>query len=183
MSSISFRRATRSDFALIAGWLAEPHVARWWNHEFTAEAVERDFGAPADGEEPSEDHIALLEGRPIGLIQYSHYSDYPEYKDELAALLSVPDHAVSIDYLIGDPAIIGTGVGSAMLCEFVARIWQVDPEVECIVVPVNAANEPSWRVLLSIGFDVVATGELKPDNPIDDPLHKVLRIDRACLIG
>lgn len=109
MSCITFRRVTRSDFGVLAGWLAEPHVARWWNHEFTNQAVERDFGLTADGEEPGEDHIALLDGRPIGVIQYSRYADYPEYLDELSPLLSVPDDAVSIDYLIGDPEIIGHG--------------------------------------------------------------------------
>ncbi|TPW11645.1 MAG: GCN5-related N-acetyltransferase [Acidimicrobiaceae bacterium] len=48
MSAITFRRVIRADFPLLAGWLAEPHVARWWNHEFTTEAVERDFGQSAD---------------------------------------------------------------------------------------------------------------------------------------
>jgi len=28
---------------MLAEWLREPQVARWWNHETTLEAVERDF--------------------------------------------------------------------------------------------------------------------------------------------
>jgi aminoglycoside 6'-N-acetyltransferase len=140
--------------------------------------VERDFGTAADGNEPSEDHIVLLDGQPIGLIQYSRYADYPEYMEELSALLTVPDQAVSIDYLIGDPKLIGNGLGTAMLREFTERIWRVDPQVECIIVPVNAANEASWRVLLSVGFRLVASGDLEPDNPVDEPLHEVLWLDR-----
>lgn len=178
MSCITFRRVTRSDFGVLAGWLAEPHVARWWNHEFTNQAVERDFGLAADGEEPSEDHIALLDGRPIGVIQYSRYADYPEYLDELSPLLSVPDDAVSIDYLIGDPEIIGHGVGTAMLSGFTAHVWATDPRASCIIVPVCSANHRSWRALLSAGFRLVARGDLKPDNPVDGPLHEILRIDR-----
>ncbi|MGH9132813.1 MAG: GNAT family N-acetyltransferase, partial [Ilumatobacteraceae bacterium] len=124
MATFTFRRLTRADFPMLAGWLAEPHVARWWNHEFSAEAVERDFGPTADGVEPSEDHLVLLDGQPIGLIQYSLYAAYPEYVDELTPLLPVPDHAVTIDYLIGDPALTGRGVGTAMIGCFVERIWR-----------------------------------------------------------
>ena len=51
---ITFRRLTRDDFGLLARWLAEPHVHRWWFHD--PAAVERDFGPVADGTEPAEDH-------------------------------------------------------------------------------------------------------------------------------
>ena len=178
MATITFRRVTRADFPLLAGWLAEPHVSRWWNHEFTADAVERDFGASADGQEPNEDHVALLDGRAIGLVQYSRYADYPEYLEELAPLIEVPEHAVSIDYLIGDPTVTGRGVGTAMIAAFTERIWRTDPQASCIIVPVCSANEASWRALLHVGFGVVARGDLEPDNPIDDPLHEILRLDR-----
>ena len=178
MSTFTFRRVTRNDFGLLATWLAEAHVSRWWNHEFTPGAVERDFGDSADGKEPSEDHLALLDGRPMGLIQYSRYADYPEYLDELRSLLSVPAGAVSIDYLIGDPALVGQRLGSGMLAAFCDSIWRRDPDVRCIVVPVNSANVASWRTLRAIGFRIVARGALEPDNPIDDPMHEVLRLDR-----
>ena len=178
MSPITFRPVTRADFPLLAGWLAEPHVARWWNHEFTSEAVERDFGPSVDGAEPNEDHLVLLDGRPIGLIQYSRYEDYPDYIDELTPLLSVPDDAVIIDYLIGDPTLTGRGVGTAMLASFAQHIWSTKPMASCVIVPVCSANQASWRALLHAGFRIVARGNLEPDNPIDDPLHEVLRLDR-----
>ena len=178
MSGFTFRRVIRDDFALLACWLGEPHVARWWNHEFTAEAVKRDFGESADGNEPSEDHLALLGDRPVGLIQYSRLADYPQYRGELSPLIDVPDDAVSIDYLIGEPTLIGRGVGTAMIAAFVERIWRTDPAVESIIVPVNSANTASWHALLTVGFRVVGRGDIEPDNPIDDPLHEILRLDR-----
>ncbi|HWM22494.1 MAG TPA: GNAT family N-acetyltransferase [Ilumatobacteraceae bacterium] len=178
MGPVTFRRVTRADFRLLAGWLAEPHVARWWNHEFTADAVERDFGPSADAEEPNEDHLALLDGRPVGLIQYSRYADYPDYIEELTPLLAVPEHAVSVDYLIGDPTLTGRGVGTAMIATFVERIWRSNLEASCIIVPVCSANEASWRALMHVGFRVVVRGDLEPDNPIDDPLHEIMWLDR-----
>ena len=178
MGIITFRRTERADFPLLARWLAEPHVARWWNHEYTAEAVERDFGASVDGDEPSEDHLVLLNEEPIGLIQYCRYADYPEYLDELRPLLDMPEEAVSIDYLIGEPTLTGRGIGTAMLVAFVNHVWQVNPTTTCIIVPVCAANEASRRALQSAGFRIIARGNLTPDNPIDDPLHVILRCDR-----
>src|SRR5690242_4899587 len=118
MAAIAFRRVARVDFDRLAGWLARPHVARWWNHEFTAEAVERDFGPSVDGAEPNEDHLVLLDGTPIGIVQCCRYADYPHHRDELAALVEVPDGAISIDYLIGEPSHIGRGVGTAMIAAF-----------------------------------------------------------------
>ncbi|MGH8951131.1 MAG: GNAT family N-acetyltransferase [Acidimicrobiia bacterium] len=178
MGAVTFRRLTRADFPMLAEWLAEPHVARWWNHEFTPEAIERDFGSTVDGEEPGEDHVVLIDGRPIGLIQYSRYADYPEYEEELAAVLPVPDDAVSIDYLIGDPALTGRGVGTTMIAAFASHIWQTNPDATCIIVPVSSANAASWRALQRAGFRTVARGDLEPDNPIDDRSHEILQLDR-----
>ena len=181
MGVVTFRRLTRADFPVLASWLAEPHVARWWNHEFTEDAVERDFGTAVDGDEPGEDHVVLLDERPIGLIQYSRYEDYPEYVEELAPLLQMPAHAVSIDYLIGDPSLTGRGLGTTMIATFAEHIWQTNPSATCIIVPVSSANQASWRALLGAGFRTIARGDLEPDNPIDDPLHEILRLDRPSL--
>lgn len=178
MGQIGFRRADRGDFALLARWLAEPYVARWWNHDYTPEAVERDFGPSADGDEPNEDHLVLLDGRPIGLIQYSRYTDYPEYVAELEPWLPVPEGAVSIDYLIGEPALVGRGIGSSMIAAFVERIWNADPAATCIIVPVCSANQASWRALQRAGFSFLTRGLLEPDNPIDDHMHEILGLDR-----
>lgn len=177
-TNIAFRSMTRADFGLLADWLAEPHVNRWWHHEFTADAVERDFGPSVDGDEPSEDHLALLDGRPFGLVQYYELASYPEDVVEIARYTPVPDGAVSIDYLIGDPALIGQGVGTAMIRDFLEWIWHTNDDASCVIVPVSSANGASWGALLAAGFRLVARGEFEPDNPIDTRAHEILRIER-----
>lgn len=153
-------------------------MARWWNHEHTDEAVERDFGPMVDGTEPGENHLVILDGTPIGLIQYSAFADYPEYIEELSTLLSIPEGAVSVDYFIGEPEAVGRGVGTAMLTAFAEHIWSNHPEASCLIVPVSSANHASWRALLGAGFRLVTQGDLQPDNPVDDPSHEILRLDR-----
>lgn len=162
MGDITCRRVTRADFSLLADWLAQLHVARWWNHEFTPQAVERDFGPTVDREEPNEDHLVLVDGQPIGLIQYSRFEDYPQYIEELRPHLVVPDGAVTVDYLIGDPTLTRRGLGAAMIARFVERIWETNPGASCVIVPVSTANEASWRALRHAGFRVVARGIWNP---------------------
>nr|WP_197683642.1 GNAT family N-acetyltransferase [Jiangella alkaliphila] len=176
--TIMFRPLTRADFPLLHRWLDRPHVARWWNHETTPEALERDFGGTTDGTEPGEDLLALVDGAPVGLVQRSRLADFAEYEDEFAALTEVPDGAVTIDYLVGDPARVGRGLGTEMIRAVVVDTWAIRSDVPAVLVAVVAANTASWRALEKAGFGRVAEGPMEPDNPADDPLHFVYRIDR-----
>ncbi len=175
---ITFRRVTADDFGLLATWLSHPHVQRWWNHEFTPDAVERDFGPSARGEEPNEDLLALLDGRPTGLVQRCFWHDYPEYIEEVAHILPIPVGAVTLDYLIGRSSDTGHGLGPRMIGAAVADTWRTKPTATCIIVPVVAANRASWRALEKAGFTRIAEGDLPPDNPIDLPAHVIYRVDR-----
>ena len=89
-AELTWRPLAAADLDLLAGWLREPQVARWWNHDTSAGAVERDFGPSVRGEEPGEDLVVLLDGRPIGLLQRAVISDYPEDLAEFSALVDVP---------------------------------------------------------------------------------------------
>lgn len=178
-TTISFRPLVRDDFGLLAGWLATPHVQRWWAHEFTPAAIEHDFGGCIDGTEPCDVWIVELAERPIGLIQDLAYAAYPEYLAELSAVVPVPDGAWSIDYFIGEPDLVGHGVGARMLAAFSAELWRRRPETSCLLVPVNSRNVASWRALERAGFTVAAIGDLEPDVVGDPPAHHVMRLDRT----
>ncbi|GAA3198390.1 GNAT family N-acetyltransferase [Nonomuraea roseoviolacea] len=175
---ITWRRVEERDFPLLGRWLARPHVARWWNHETSPEAVARDFGPAVRGEEPSEDLLVLLDGRPLGLVQRCRLADYPQYVTELSGVVELPAGAMSIDYLIGEPELTGRGLGPEMIRAVVEATWADHPEATAVVVPVVAANRASWRALEKAGLRRVGEGELEPDNPVDDPAHYVYRIDR-----
>ncbi|MEV8537276.1 GNAT family N-acetyltransferase [Streptomyces sp. NPDC051211] len=175
---ITWRRLGETDFPRLRRWLEEPHVARWWNHETSPEAVARDFGPAARGEEPSEDLLVLLDGEPVGLVQRCRFADYPEYIDEFAGQVDVPKGAMSLDYLIGDPRQVGQGLGARMIRAIVDATWTDHPDATAIIIPVSAANRASWRVLEKAGLHRIAEAELAPDNPVDDRAHYVYRIDR-----
>lgn len=175
---ISWRRLDASDFPLLRQWLEQPFVARWWNHETSPEAVARDFGPAARGEEPSEDLLMLLDGEPFGLVQRCRFADYPEYGDELAGQAEIPEGAMTIDYLIGEPSQAGRGLGTRMIRAIVEATWSDHTEATAVLVPVHVGNHASWRALEKAGLRRVAEVELEPDNPLDDRAHHLYRIDR-----
>jgi len=177
-SDFTFRHLARSDYALLGRWLSEPHVARWWNHDSSPAAIERDFGASIDGDDPADVFIVGHGAKPLGLLQRYRFADNPSYLDDLAPLLTVPGEALSIDYFVGDPSALRRGLGSAMIAAAVAAIWCDHPAAPSVVVPVCVANAASWRALERAGFRRVAAGPLKPDNPIDAWDHFAYRIDR-----
>ncbi len=162
---------------MLSEWLAEPLVARWWNHETSVEAVERDFGPGVDGTDPAEVFIATESGRPFGLIQRYAIAAYPEYAEELSTVCAVPAEALSIDHLIGEPACRGRGLGALMVATFVAASWAAYPDATAVIVAASAGNEASWRTLERAGFRRIAAGELTPDNPSDSRQHYVYRIE------
>ena len=175
---LTFHPISRADFGLLGEWLVTPHVARWWADDPSAAAVEADYGGCVDGTEAAEVFIASLDARPVGLIQRYRLDDYPQYIEELAALMAVPATAYSVDFFLGPADVLGQGLGSRMISAFTSRLWQDDPGASCVIVPTNALNRASWRSLESAGFVRVASGDLTPDNPIDDPAHFIYRIDR-----
>ncbi len=179
MTPFSFRHLTRADFALLGPWLEQPHVARWWNHESSLQALEADFGSAIDGLDPADVFIVSQGAQPIGLLQRYTFADNPGYIADLAHLIDAPGAALSIDYLIGEPAVLGRGLGSAMIRAAVESIWCDHPNAPSIIVPASSANIASWRALERAGFTLAATGWLAPDNPIDDGDHRVYRIARS----
>ena len=169
---------TAEDLPLLTEWLREPLVARWWNHDTTAEAVQRDFGPSIRGEEPGEDLVFLVDDERIGLLQRSVIRDYPEDFDEFEAIVDVPAGAVELDYLIGDAARRGRGLGARMIAAVVEDTWGTYPTAAAVLVAVVAANTASWRALEKAGLRRIAEGAMSPDNPADEPLHFVYRVDR-----
>jgi aminoglycoside 6'-N-acetyltransferase len=178
MEDISFRQLARSDYPLLRSWLLQPHVQRWWADDPSFEALEADYGGCIDGTEPAEVFIALRGDAPFGLAQRYRLAAYPQYVNDLQALLDVPPHAASIDYLVGEEADIGRGLGTKMLRAFVDRVWQEDAECTALLVPVHTGNIASWRALEKIGFVRASRGELDPDNPADTRDHYIMRLER-----
>ena len=176
MPPVVLRPFTRDDFPLMSAWLREPLVETWWHEDPSPEALEGQYGRDIDGAGSTRLRVALLDGEPVGFVQWYAYADEPQYTAELAPAVEVAAGAYSLDYLIGSGEHRRRGVGAAMLRAACSDAWQ-EGATE-IVVPVHAENLGSQRVLQRVGFSLVGPAELEPDNPAHSRAHLVYRLRR-----
>ncbi len=155
---VGFRRLVEEDLPLMHRWLDEPGVVRWWEGDDVSwDAVVRDYGRDAgDG---TEHWIASLGERPVGWVQCYPVEASPEEAEQWWPL-GVDRAAAGIDFLVGEPADRGRGVGSAMVRAFVRQVvfgghpgWS-----QAAAAPLEA-NVASWRTLERAGFRLLGTVE------------------------
>jgi aminoglycoside 6'-N-acetyltransferase len=178
LKPFAFVPIVRADYPQVSAWLRQPHVERWWCDDPAPEAVEAEYGGVIDGAEAAQVFIAHREGRPVGLVQCFALADYPQYVDDIARWTEVPPQAWSLDYFIGEPDALRRGWGTALVGQLTDLIWAQAPDATAVIVPVQAGNRASWRVLERNGYRRVARGEFEPENPLDSPEHFILRLDR-----
>ena len=163
---VTIRPLSRDDFPLLRRWLAMPHVQAWWGSEPAEPAdVDRKYGPRADGADPTRVFVIELPDQPIGIIQCYRHEDYADWD----RAVGIPA-AAGIDYLIGEPAHCGRGLGTAAITGLVPRVFGLYPEIAAIVAVPQAANQASRRALEKAGFSLVGERKLDSDDPSDaDP--------------
>ncbi len=168
---IDFVRLTRDDFPLLARWLEQPHVRQWWLDESSDLGhLEEKYGPRIDGRSACEVFVVHLDAKPVGFIQWCPMEDYAEWYGQLAEAKD----AVGIDYLIGEPELVGHGIGTRVIGEFVRRVWERFPAAVGVVADPQPTNIASCRALEKNGFRSVFEGRLAND-PVDS---RVYRLDR-----
>lgn len=150
---IALRPMTDRDLAYVKAWLHQPHVARWWTPDTTPEAVLEQYRKRLAGEADTATTMLTVvhDDVAIGWCQWYLWQDYPEAAEAMDAL---PGEA-GIDYAIGEPGVIGQGLGTELVAALVAEVRRHRPNAGVLVDP-NAANWPSRRVLERNGFELVA---------------------------
>ncbi|MEW9806183.1 GNAT family N-acetyltransferase [Mesorhizobium sp. ZMM04-5] len=123
-----FRAVTEDDLPLLAAWLAEPHLAEWWDDPETEIAAIREAMDSIE----TEPLIVELDGRPIAYLQSydPHLEDDHPYQDQ-------PFGTLGIDISIGPPDLVGKGHGSAIVRQYVELLLEegaprviIDPHPE-----------------------------------------------------
>jgi aminoglycoside 6'-N-acetyltransferase len=146
--SISFSPLKESDFGLVAAWLGEPHVARWWHEPPTVAHVAKEYGACTTGDFRTRVYIVRLRRTPIGMIQCYLTDSWPKDTSEWDS-----PNSVGIDYFIGRADLIGQGIGTAMIRAFETKVIRpLYPSATHIISDPETANLASVRVLAKSGF-------------------------------
>ncbi len=165
--ALHLRPLARADFPLLGTWLAAPHVHAWWREASEAAAVEAHYGPAVDGLDPTEHFVVEYDGRGIGMLQRCRIDDHPDYRGALEPA-GTPFPAATLDYLIGDPDLVGQGLGPQLIAASAAEVWTRYPDVAAVVIAVQQDNRRSWRALEKAGFHRAWSGQVKTDDPSDD---------------
>jgi aminoglycoside 6'-N-acetyltransferase len=163
---LSLRPMTEADLPVVEAWLGQPHVARWWTPDTTAEAeVARYRERVRHGSEPATHMLMVtLDSMPVGWCQWYRWADYPADAEAMDAR----DGEIGIDYAIGDPAHVGRGVGTTLIGALATEIRRCHPGAGILTGPA-AANTASRRVLEKNGFRLVAVRPVATE-PTDAPM-------------
>ncbi len=136
-----FRPVTEKDLPMIAGWLAEPHVAQWWDDPETEIAGIRE-SIDSISVEPL---IVELDGKPIAYLQSydPHLEDGHPYADQ-------PFGTLGLDMTIGLPDLIGKGHGSAIVRQFVEQLFEEG--APRVIIDPHPDNDRAIRAYEKAGF-------------------------------
>jgi aminoglycoside 6'-N-acetyltransferase len=165
--TIEFRRMTADDLPLVGGWLDEPHVGPWWKPS-DFDDVTRAVG----GDDPVETWLLALDGRDVGYFQVYDISYDAEYR-AACATAGVEPGTAGMDYLLGDAALLGRGIGTAAIGRFVADVVFGLGPYPAVTAGPDPENAASIRVLEKNGFVFVGATETR-----DGPEHLMRKMRR-----
>jgi RimJ/RimL family protein N-acetyltransferase len=166
---IAFRPLAREDLQQVHVWLQREHVACWWNEEMSPARVEEKYVPRIEGREPVSMFVIVLGGRDAGFVQTYKVGDYAE-----SWPFDVGADAAGMDLAIGEPDLIGCGIGPQVIRAFVDGIVFADPAVAACVADPDVCNSRSVRAFEKAGFTVVGTME-PPGAPAP---QAVVRLER-----
>jgi RimJ/RimL family protein N-acetyltransferase len=148
---LSLRALDDTDIPLVEIWMSREHIRKWY--DIPPVCTTEDWLAEIKGRYTEyafiTHFIAEVCGRPVGFCQFYACADAEEdwYGD-------IPlEGTYSIDYLIGEEAFLGKGMGKEMIALLAGKIFSL-ADAERIIVRPSEENTASCKVLRSNGFVV-----------------------------
>jgi aminoglycoside 6'-N-acetyltransferase len=163
--AIDFRPMTRDDLSTFVDWQRVPHARQWFHAgRMDLAEAERRYGPRIDGDVPTRMWVAQVDGRDVGMVQDYRVGDHADYAEKTR-----DPEAAAFDYLIGDPDLVGRGIGTRMVGQFLReRLRPAYPDAPRFLASPDHRNRPSLRLLEKLGFeqglwiDEPATSEYDP---------------------
>lgn len=146
---IRFEPVEHRHLPLLDRWLHAPHMREWWGEPEEELAMIRDM---IEGRDTSRPFLIVLEGEPVGYIQYWYVGHHQNesWLEKAPWLRELPADTVGVDLSIGDPAKLSQGIGSRALKAFAEKL--VADGHESIIVDPDPANLRAVRAYTKAGF-------------------------------
>ena len=141
---------------LLEVWLGRLHVVRWWGDQ-------RQELPALVGRKPDTHAVILAGGIPVGYVCWQPLSA----EDRAAAGLSdLPDDLMDIDILIGEPELVGRGIGPRALRLLLGQLRR-KADARCAGLGTSLSNQAAVSAAEKAGFT--------PFWDFDDPAHGTCR--------
>lgn len=143
----TFHPLTEADLPLLHEWLNRPHVTEWWHAEPSVDEVREKYLPRIAGADAARPFLARLDGQPAAYVQY--------YDAAVGDPTWWPDQpgpgVLGIDQFLADGARLGQGLGTALVSQFAAWLFE-DPEATEIRVDPHPDNVRAIRCYRKAGF-------------------------------
>lgn len=149
---IEFLPLKENHIPILRKWLREPHVAEFWQETENEDEFREKFlnKLPERGVSA---FVILVDSKPIGYIQY-----YDACKVGGGWWPDAEEGTFGIDQFIGDPDMVGKGLGTEIIKRFVENIFLLS-KVSQIITDPEPKNKRAIRAYEKAGFHTV--GEIK----------------------
>jgi RimJ/RimL family protein N-acetyltransferase len=153
-SGFDLRPATTSDAPTIAWWMAQPHIHKWWDQDWSVERWAQAIEEQLAGEH-SIPCLTSIDGEDFAYVEL-----YRVRYDRLAEYYAWQEHDWGVHVAIGDTDRLGRGLGRRLLRALADALLRADPLSERVVVEPDVTNLPSIRAFGAAGFATHAELEL-----------------------
>jgi len=146
---IAYQPLTEADLPLMTDWLNRPHLRAFYQREpISSATVAAKYGPRIRHEAPTQSWLAVLGGSPFGYLQCYRVADWADWQATIGV-----DHGVSIDLFIGEPDLIGHGIGRRMLSGYVQQVaFPQHPEERLCWIGHELENVAARRCSTGAGF-------------------------------
>lgn len=153
---LELRLLDDNDISLVEVWLNKDHVKKWYDIPHLDVSID-DWLSEIKERSGNFSWITYLiatwQNRPIGFCQY--YKCLDSVDEDFGTLPLQGSYG--IDYLIGEEACLGKGLGKGIVSLLVEKIFSL-PGARRVTADIDMKNKASERTLLSCGFALLKTG-------------------------
>lgn len=129
------------DESRLRDWLQCPHVSRWWGMQEIEDLVQR---------LPESRAVIVVDGIPVGYLCWQKPS---QLELEEAGLADLPAGLMDIDILIGEPDLLGQGIGPRALGLLIKHL-QGEHDVLYAGLAASVSNKRAKRAYEKAGFEL-----------------------------
>uniref|UniRef100_UPI001C66BEEE GNAT family N-acetyltransferase n=2 Tax=unclassified Streptomyces TaxID=2593676 RepID=UPI001C66BEEE len=139
-------RPDAHDAQLLAGWMAEPHVERFWQQAWPRRRWAEEIETQLAG------HHSLPCLVTEGTREIAYVEIYRVCLDRLAAAYPHRETDLGVHIAVGGRSDTGRGLGRRLLAALADGLLAADPACTRVVAEPDIRNEPSLRAFAAAGF-------------------------------